>query len=328
MSDSKCQRSKVSGSLMVIMPKVNPKENAVTIRGDIKARAAANGGAAAPAAPKKAETESPEDTGTEGGESEKDAGHKGAVHIYSYSSNSSTGAIEIVKRVEGCDSIAWIADIKFSPSGAMLCASSHDKKMYAYSIPPLSKGDVNEIKWSLPEWKDCLTAGRLKYAFDKHSSAILHFDFTLDGKYFQTNCQAGELLFGLLESGVHEKSATKVADYNGQLEDTPESEGRLWASQTCILGWAVQGIWPNANNIQLSDINATDRHTSSKFLATADDYGLVKLFRYPCVNDGSKFNSYAGHSSHVTNCRWTIGNNLITTGGNDKCVFVWDLIEK
>lgn len=43
VSDSKCQRSKVTGSLMVIMPKVNPKENAVTIRGDIKARAAASG---------------------------------------------------------------------------------------------------------------------------------------------------------------------------------------------------------------------------------------------------------------------------------------------
>lgn len=36
--DSRCERSKVTGSLMVIMPKLNPKENAVTIRGDIKHR--------------------------------------------------------------------------------------------------------------------------------------------------------------------------------------------------------------------------------------------------------------------------------------------------
>ena len=36
--DSRCERSKVTGSLMVIMPKLNPKENAVTIRGDIKNR--------------------------------------------------------------------------------------------------------------------------------------------------------------------------------------------------------------------------------------------------------------------------------------------------
>lgn len=35
---SKCQRSKTTGALLVIMPKVNPKENAITIRGDIKER--------------------------------------------------------------------------------------------------------------------------------------------------------------------------------------------------------------------------------------------------------------------------------------------------
>ena len=36
VSESKCQRSKTAGSLQVIMPKVNPKENAVTIKGDIR----------------------------------------------------------------------------------------------------------------------------------------------------------------------------------------------------------------------------------------------------------------------------------------------------
>eukprot|EP00597_Dinobryon_sp_UTEXLB2267_P015923 CAMPEP_0170128360 /NCGR_PEP_ID=MMETSP0020_2-20130122/21124_1 /TAXON_ID=98059 /ORGANISM="Dinobryon sp., Strain UTEXLB2267" /LENGTH=492 /DNA_ID=CAMNT_0010362265 /DNA_START=18 /DNA_END=1496 /DNA_ORIENTATION=- len=36
--ESKCQRSKLAGSLLIIMPKLNPHENAVTIRGDVKAR--------------------------------------------------------------------------------------------------------------------------------------------------------------------------------------------------------------------------------------------------------------------------------------------------
>lgn len=38
VSESKCQRSKTTGSLLIIMPKVNAKENDITIRGDIKAR--------------------------------------------------------------------------------------------------------------------------------------------------------------------------------------------------------------------------------------------------------------------------------------------------
>lgn len=41
VSESKCQRSKVNGALLIIMPKVNPNENAVTIRGDQRAREAA-----------------------------------------------------------------------------------------------------------------------------------------------------------------------------------------------------------------------------------------------------------------------------------------------
>lgn len=36
VTESKCQRSKTTGSLQVIMPKVNPKENAITIRGDVR----------------------------------------------------------------------------------------------------------------------------------------------------------------------------------------------------------------------------------------------------------------------------------------------------
>jgi protein TilB len=38
VAESKCQRSKTTGSLQVIMPKVNAKENAITVRGDIRYR--------------------------------------------------------------------------------------------------------------------------------------------------------------------------------------------------------------------------------------------------------------------------------------------------
>ena len=59
-----------------------------------------------------------------------------------------------------------------------------------------------------------------------------------------------------------------------------------------------------------------------------DDFGQVKLFNAPCVKEGAKFLAYDGHSSHVTCVRWTIGDHLISTGGNDKCTFVWRLTVK
>lgn len=142
------------------------------------------------------------------------------------------------KIADGCKSIAWIHEIKFSPSGAILAAGSHDKRMYAYSVPEITTADL--AAQDTTEWNRCLT--KTRFEFNKHSSAVLHFDFSLDGKYFQSNCQASELLFGTLPDGRHETSASKLADYNNQLDDS--EEGKLWASQTCKLGWPVRKYSP------------------------------------------------------------------------------------
>ena len=178
---------------------------------------------------------------------------------------------------------------------------------------------IDESEWGA--WANCLD--KPKYQFNKHSSAVLHVDFTADGKYFQTNCQASELLFGYPDTGKQETSATKVADYNC---DLGEEDGLQWATQTCKLGWSVQGIWPHGSDT--TDVNAVDRSSDHKLLATADDFGLVKLFRFPCVEERSKFRSFEGHSSHVTNVRWTASNQLLSVGGNDKCVFVWNMSQE
>ncbi len=280
------------------------------------------GAKAAPAKAAAAPADGEATGGEGGGAASISQGHSGSVHIYSVALVNSKQC-ELKKRAEGCSSVAWIGELKFNVTGNLLGAGSHDKRLYMYEVPPIDGGELTASgEW--PEWKKMLS--KEKYQFNKHSSALLHFDFSLDGLYWQSNCQASELLFGNTADGKQITSASKLADYNSQLDDTPESEGRLWATQTCTLGWPVQGIWPPGAD--MSDINSVDRHVGCKLLATADDFGLVKLFRYPCVSEGSKFAAYSGHSSHVTNVRWTVGDTLISVGGNDKCVFVWQLSEK
>jgi len=57
-------------------------------------------------------------------------------------------------------------------------------------------------------------------------------------------------------------------------------------------------------------------------LATADEYGKVKLFKYPSCMPKAACNTYLGHSSFVTNCRFhKDGNYLISTGGEEKSIF-------
>ena len=48
----------------------------------------------------------------------------------------------------------------------------------------------------------------------------------------------------------------------------------------------MNGIWPKYSEI--NDINSVDANFSNQVLVTADDYGMVKLLRYPCVRKGMR----------------------------------------
>lgn len=52
-----------------------------------------------------------------------------------------------------------------------------------------------------------------------------------------------------------------------------------WVTQSCHLGFEVAGIFPP--DADGTDINAVCRSHSTSVLASADDFGQVKLFRYP-----------------------------------------------
>ena len=66
-----------------------------------------------------------------------------------------------------------------------------------------------------------------------------------------------------------------------------------------------------------------------QLLATADDFGKVKLFLHPCVVPRAHCKAYAGHSAHVTNVAFTEADKyLISTGGNDRAVFQWQVVDR
>lgn len=73
---------------------------------------------------------------------------------------------------------------------------------------------------------------------------------------------------------------------SGGKEVTNREELKLvqWSSWTCVQGPEVNGIWPKYSDI--NDINSVDANFSSQILVTADDYGIIKLFRYPCIKKG------------------------------------------
>merc|ERR1719478_12419 len=101
----------------------------------------------------------------------------------------------------------------------------------------------------------------------------------LEGReYLQSNCGAYELLFWDMSNGEQEPSASKVRNVD-------------WHTWTCTLGWPVQGIWPE--EADGTDINSCVKSHNGRLLATGDDFGAVKLFRYPANVEGCGYSKFS-----------------------------------
>ena len=79
-----------------------------------------------------------------------------------------------------------------------------------------------------------------------------------------------------------------------------------------------------------SDINHAARSNrpvnGSQLLATADDFGKVSVYRYPCPEDRAKSVQGKGHSSHVTKVGFNSADTyLYSVGGNDTTVMQWKI---
>lgn len=180
-----------------------------------------------------------------------------------------------------------ISEIKFSPNDSICAVGAHDGLIFTYDA-------VNNFK-PLKKMRG-------------HPSTITHFDFSLDGNYIMSNCTSYNILFFDITSGKHNPGGASA------LKNEP------WESWTCSFGWPVQGIFPPCADG--TDINAVDRAPDGTVMATADDFGLVKLFKFPNPVERASFTSYVGHSSHVTNVRFAKKSPyLMSTGGEDKCIF-------
>ena len=96
------------------------------------------------------------------------------------------------------------------------------------------------------------------------------------------------------------------------------------------------GVW--ADGSDGTDINAVDRaHVgqpsyddvagtiarpegadgleNAGFVVTADDFGRVKLFNYPCVFNDAPYREYKGHASHVMCVRFSCDDARVYTAG-------------
>ena len=77
----------------------------------------------------------------------------------------------------------------------------------------------------------------------------------------------------------------------------------LWATTSVKMGWDVQGVHPSGEDG--THCNQVARSPDGELLVSCDDWGLVNVFRYPCVDNTSESKSYRGHSEHVVRAAFT-----------------------
>ena len=187
-------------------------------------------------------------------------------------------------------SMKEITVVKYSKDNRFLAVGARDAKIYILGVAK------NYAKVSVCKG---------------HHSTITHLDFSVDSNVLQSTCTSYELLYWDVKSG---KQDTRGASGN---------RDEKWNTWSCTLGWPVQGIYPPCSDGL--DVNSVDRAYKSDVIATGDDFGGVKLFRFPCLKGGS-FQRFVGHSSHVTNVKFINDDSkLISVGGNDKSVFQWKI---
>ena len=200
---------------------------------------------------------------------------------------------EITQQIK--DSTGCISDIKFTPDGQHIAVASHDTLIQVYEFPSMAK----------------------KATLKGHSSIVKHLDWATNSTAIRSESGEAELLFWNAETG--EEVKTGAIDYRAE----------AWATSNCTIGWGVQGMWRQGVRSSACDrssmaMNCLVGVAEYQLLAAGDDFGILRLYRYPCISKDAKAITQQVHASQITNVKFGIETKYVfTTGGEDRSVCQW-----
>jgi microtubule-associated protein-like 6 len=190
---------------------------------------------------------------------------------------------------EGRDSLKYLTDMKYSPNGEILAIGSSDNRIYLYNM---------------------FANNTLIATLGQHRSFITALDFSMDSGWLQSNCGGYDLNFYEADTGMYIPNATRMRDIQ-------------WASQTCTMGWSVQGLWTpfrDGSECTAADCNFS-RRDDGVVVAGGDNFGRITLARHPCYESKAISKRYRYSSNPINRLRFTPNDAfLMAVSGADKIV--------
>ena len=108
-----------------------------------------------------------------------------------------------------------------------------------------------------------------------------------------------------------------------------------WISRSRYLAGRSRWNWYQLSNkvlppsqFKLSS-QTYSRSNNKQAIAVADDFGKVRVFKYPAIYPKAPSDFYRGHSAHVTRVTFTADDRfLLSAGGADAAILQWAVSEK
>uniref|UniRef100_A0A8W7MU68 Doublecortin domain-containing protein n=1 Tax=Anopheles arabiensis TaxID=7173 RepID=A0A8W7MU68_ANOAR len=209
--------------------------------------------------------------------------------------NAENGATMLTIRVCGSPLNA----VEFNQVGDMIAIGSQNGSIYLFRVSRdgFSYKKINKIRGSQP---------------------LTHLDWSSEGNFLQSVTVDFDLLFWDVKSLSPEKSPIAMKDVK-------------WMTSNCTVGFLVAGLWNNRYYPAPSNtiITTTARTAAQDLVAAGDADGYLRLFRYPCITPRAEFTEAKVYSGTLAAVKFLYGNHsLVTVGGTDASLMIWELTEE
>ncbi len=194
---------------------------------------------------------------------------------------------------EARDSKQPLTACRFSPDGMYMAIASEDSCVYLYSTE-----------------EDFESIGRCR----RHTGPVRRFDFSDDSKYLQSMGDDQNLYF--FNAGTAQSMSNLSA-----MKDIKFST-LVSGAHSCCYGWGTAGAFSAKDDG--SNVRATCRSASGHLLATGDDFGNVKLFRYPSPAKNAACHEFRAHGGPIADLVYTTEDtHIISLGAHDRNIMQW-----